>query len=39
MKTKSGGEEAEPAGYEGMEAFARAIEIGSVNVHCCKIAQ
>ncbi|XP_065883382.1 autophagy-related protein 2 homolog B-like isoform X2 [Dysidea avara] len=27
MKTKSGGEEAEPAGYEGMEAFARAIEI------------
>ena len=32
MKTKSDGEEAEPAGYEGMEAFARAIEIGIVQI-------
>lgn len=28
-KTKSDEEEAEPAGFEGMEAFARAIEIGT----------
>jgi len=28
LKTKSEEEETEAAGYEGMEAFARAIEIG-----------
>ena len=34
MKTKTEEEETEAAGYEGMEAFARAIEIGICECTC-----